>query len=125
MRPSASRPGIDTLVQCAPPSRVSCTTPSSVATQICLAATGEGATASSVPNVSAPVTSSVSPPVRPWRSLRLRVRSGLIGAQCRPASVLRNSTLPPAYTARASCGSNAIGVSQLKRYFSRAGATTF
>ena len=44
MRESGSAAGIDTFVQCAPPSRVSCTTPSSVETQISFATTGDGAT---------------------------------------------------------------------------------
>src|SRR3954469_18741616 len=46
-----------------------------------------------------------------------RVRSGEIGCQFLPASVLLSSTLPPSYSVLGSCGETMIGVVQLKRYF--------
>src|SRR3990170_3699757 len=69
-----------TLVQVAPPSRVTCTRPSSVPAQITLRSVGLGARVMIVVKFSADVTSGVRPPVLSWfcHSLRFVVRSGLM-----------------------------------------------
>src|SRR5581483_113626 len=85
-----------TLLQCSPPSCVTCTTPSSVPTQIVLGSTGEMEIERMQPKVSAPLMShQIGPPLVCCLVLSLRVRSGLIGVQLLPPSVERKSTLPP------------------------------
>src|SRR5256885_1424769 len=64
---------------------------------------------------------SIGPPLVTCFDLSLRVRSGLIAAQCSPPSVVLNTTLPPNRTTFASLGETSIGVVQLKRYCRSAG----
>src|SRR5947209_1744199 len=97
MRPHSGKPDMlaVTFVQDLPPSRVTCTTPSSVPTQMVLGSTGESDMERIAPTVSAPLRSSkIGPPLETCLVLSWRVRSGLIGVQCAPASVERNNTLP-------------------------------
>src|SRR5262245_13767867 len=101
MRPHCGRPVMAavTFVQFLPPSRVTCTTPSSVPTQLVLESTGDSDMERIAPTVSAPLRSSqIGPPLESCLVLSLRVRSGLIGVKCAPPSVEWNSTLPPKYT---------------------------
>src|SRR2546426_9848881 len=63
----------------------------------------------------------MGPPLVTCFDLSLRVRSGLIAAQCSPPSVVLNTTLPPNRTTFASVGETSIGVVQLKRYCRSAG----
>src|SRR5947209_16312543 len=84
------------FVQCAPPSRVTETTPSSEPTQITFGSTGEMEIERIVSKLSAPLKSnSIGPPLLSCFVLSLRVRSGLIGVQCAPPSVDLKRTLPP------------------------------
>src|SRR3989441_12957133 len=57
----------------------------------------------------------MGPPLVTCFDLSLRVRSGLIAAQCSPPSAVLNTTLPPNRTTFASVGETSIGVVQLKR----------
>src|SRR6516225_7953842 len=119
MRPHCGRPLMApvTLLQWSPPSRVTCTTPSSVPTQMVLGSTGESDMERIAPTVSAPLKSrKIGPPLLCCLLLSLRVRSGEIGVQCWPPSVERNSTFPPRYTSLGSVAETAIGDVQLKRY---------
>ncbi len=83
-----------TLAQVAPPSRVICTFPSSVPTQMMPGRMGDSAIVMIVQWVSAPVSSIVMPPVAfmlppcrgPSLSLSLVVRSGLMICQWSPRS---------------------------------------
>src|SRR5437870_8106114 len=124
-RPSGSlRPGKrpDTLLHVFPPSRVPCTSPSSVPTQITVESVGARLTVRIVLYVSAPEMSySIAPPLVTCLDLSLRVRSGLILAQCSPPSAVLNTTLPPRYTVFASRGDTAMGDVQLNRYCRFAG----
>src|SRR5215467_7262872 len=111
-----------TLLQFCPPSRVTCTTPSSVPTQIVFGSTGEIEMESIAPNVSAPLRSrKMGPPLLCCLLLSLRVRSGLIGVQLLPPSLERNNTFPPRYTSFTSVIETAMGEVQLKRYLRSAG----
>ncbi len=86
-----------TLVQVAPPSRVTCTLPSSVPTQITPRSTGLGAMVMMVVWFSAPVASRVSPPLSPARcfSGSFVVRSGeMISHVFPPSLVLCTNWLP-------------------------------
>src|SRR5215510_14684802 len=85
-----------TLVQCAPPSVVTWTLPSSVPAQITLALRGLSEMAVMVQWNSARVLSSeISPPESLIFSGSLVVRSGLMTFQVSPPSAERKSTLPP------------------------------
>src|SRR5690349_17761657 len=98
MRPHCGRFGMlpVTLDQVAPPSLVTCTTPSSVPTQMILGSSGEMVNERMQPNVSAPLMSySMLPPLVSCLDLSLRVRSGLMGVQCAPPSVDLKRTFPP------------------------------
>src|SRR5436305_12414316 len=107
-----------TFDQVWPPSRVSCTRPSSVPTQMVFASSGEIAKERIVSKGPAPLrSSSTGPPLLNCLLLSLRVRSGLMGFQCAPLSVDLNNTLPPRYTSFGSEDETAIGVVQLNRYF--------
>src|ERR1051326_1782726 len=123
-RPHSGRLGIFlvTFVQFCPPSCVTCTTPSSVPTQIVFGSTGEIEIDRIAPNVSAPLRSrKIGRPLLCCLLLSLRVRSGLIGVQFLPPSVERNSTFPPRYTSFGFVMDTAIGDVQLKRYLSSEG----
>src|SRR3954447_9814678 len=86
--------------------------------------TYDSASATTVPYVSAPVASSVMPPV-----LFMLVsifakfffeRSGEIGYRLSPRCVDLSTRLPPTYMTSALCGERKYGVSQLKRTSSSA-----
>src|SRR5438034_5539097 len=64
---------------------------------------------------------SIGPPLVTCLAFSLRVKSGLIAAQCSPPSVVLNTTFPPRYTTLASVGDTAMGDVQLKRCFNSAG----
>src|SRR5215831_10516453 len=119
MRPHWGRPlmAAVTFVQFLPPSRVTCTRPSSVPTQMVLGSTGESDMDRIAPTVSAPLRSSqIGPPLESCLVLSLRVKSGLTGVKWVPPSVEWNSTLPPKYTSLGSLAETAMGEVQLKRY---------
>src|SRR5437867_10394532 len=85
-----------TFVQCPPPSRVNCRLPSSVPAQMTFGSRGLSAIARIVQCVSARVLSGViGPPLGFCFVLSFVVRSGLIGVQVVPRSVVLNRTLPP------------------------------
>jgi hypothetical protein len=79
-----------TLVQVLPPSRVTCSRPSSEPAQITPRSTGLGARAIRVVKFSAPVASIVMPPERSClcQSGLSVVRSGLMTVQVSPRSVV-------------------------------------
>src|SRR5438094_8271666 len=64
---------------------------------------------------------SIGPPLVTCLAFSLRVKSGLIAAQCSPPSVVLNTTFPPRYETIASVGDTAMGDVQLKRCFNSAG----
>ncbi len=106
-----------TLVHVFPPSRVTCTFPSSVPTQMTSESSGDGAIAMIVQWNSAAVLSfEMSPPEDCCFDLSFVVRSGLIAVHVLPRSVERNSTFPPKYTVPGSFAESTIGEFQLKRY---------
>src|SRR4051795_11919149 len=78
-----------TFVHDLPPSRVTCTLPSSVPAQITLRSFGDSLSATIVPYVSA-----FEPAVMIFATSRCE-RSGEITSQLSPRLVRRNSTLPP------------------------------
>src|SRR2546427_12865482 len=85
-----------TFVQLAPPSRVTCTSASSLPTQMSPFSLGDSATAKTVSYHSTPVLSPViGPPDHFCFDLSLRVKSGLIASQVCPAFEVLNTTLPP------------------------------
>ncbi len=85
-----------TLVQFFPPSRVTCTRPSSVPTQTTFGSVGASEMERMVSYDSAPLMSSwIGPPLSCCLLLSLRVRSPLTAAQCSPPSVDRSRTLAP------------------------------
>ncbi len=106
-----------TFVQCSPPSRVTCTSPSFVPAQMSPFSFGDSAIANTTPAYSTPMLSGVSPPESVCRALSFSVRSGLITCQLWPPFVVRCTYWMPAYTVLWSCGEMAIGNVQLKRYF--------
>src|SRR2546426_12433781 len=78
----------------APPSRVRCTNPSSLPTQMSPSSRGDSATAKIVSYHSTPVLSPViGPPDHFCFDLSLRVRSGLIAFHDWPPSSVLNRTL--------------------------------
>src|SRR5262245_8999509 len=85
-----------TFVQVLPPSRVTCTLPSSVPAQTTFASRGLSAIEMIVQWNSARVLSlEISPPLDTCFVLSLVVRSGLMIDQCSPRSAVLKSTLPP------------------------------
>src|SRR5437870_6376545 len=120
MRPPSplGKPGMRAppLVQVFPPSRVTWTLPSSVPTQRTLVSVGAILIVRIVLYVSAPEMSySIGPPLVTCLLLSFFVRSGLIGVQCWPPSLVLNTTLAPSNTSSALVAETAIGDVQLKR----------
>src|SRR5512138_2644182 len=76
-----------TFVHVLPPSRVSCTSPSFVPTQISPFSAFDSAIAYTTSAYSTPMLSGVRPPEISCFDLSLRVRSGLITRQVRPPSL--------------------------------------
>src|SRR5258708_14687338 len=78
--PHSGKPGrfLVTLLQFFPPSRVTCTCPSFVPTQISPASFGDSVNAKITPAYSTPMLSGVSPPAISCRLLSFRAKSGLI-----------------------------------------------
>ena len=111
----------ETLVQCAPPSRVICTSPSFDPVQITPASSGDSAIASRFAPSNVMRLSVDTPPELCWCVVSLRVRSGLITFQLAPPSVVRCTNWLPAYTCVWSCGEMATGNVQFQRYFRSAG----
>src|SRR5271157_3648133 len=106
-----------TFVQLAPPSRVTCTCPSSVPTQMTFGSFVDGVIRMTALKVSAPELSfTTGPPDDCCLLLSFSVRSGLIGFQVRPRSSLLKSTFPPAYSTVGLNGETAKPAFQLKRY---------
>src|SRR6266852_7104241 len=116
--PHSGKPGrfFVTLLQFLPPSRVTCTCPSFVPTQISPASFDDSVSAKITPAYSTPMLSGVSPPEICCRLLSFRVRSGLMICHLFPPSVVTCTNWLPTYTLLWSCGEIAIGNSQLKRY---------
>ena len=77
-----------TSVQCAPPSRVTCTRPSFDPVQITPGSSGDSAMASSVAPSKVMRLSVDTPPELCWCVVSFRVRSGLIAFQLAPPSVV-------------------------------------
>src|SRR5438477_12514031 len=112
-----------TFSQCCPPSRVSCTTPSSVPAQIRSFCTGDSTTEKIVSYTSTPVLSLViGPPEAICFDLSLRVRSGLMIDQLIPPSFVLNNTSPAKYIVLESCGEKAIGSVHWNRCLTSAAA---
>src|ERR1041384_513602 len=84
-----------TLVQCAPPSCVTCTWPSVLPVQITPAFAGDSAIAYKVAPSNVVRLSEVMPPELPWCDLSLVVRSGLITVQLWPPLVVMKTTCAP------------------------------
>src|SRR5512146_158573 len=87
-----------TFVHVLPPSRVSCTRPSFVPTQISPFCTRDSAIAYTTSAYSTPMSSGVRPPEIPCLDLSLRVRSGLITCHVRPPSLDSCTYWLPVYT---------------------------
>src|SRR6185437_476674 len=87
-----------TLVHVAPPSRVTCTSPSFDPAQITPFCTGDSAIANSVEKYSTPRLSGERPPDGPSLLVSFVVRSGLITVQLCPPSVVRCTYWLPTYT---------------------------
>ena len=85
-----------TLVQCAPASRVTCTSPSLVPAQISPFSSGDSAIANTTPAYSTPTLSGVRPPESCCCDLSFSVRSGLIACQLWPPFVVRCTCWLPA-----------------------------
>ena len=77
-----------TLLQCAPPSRVTCTRPSFDPVQITPASSGDSAMASRFAPSKVMRLSVETPPELCWCVVSFRVRSGLITFQLAPPSVV-------------------------------------
>src|SRR2546428_13973804 len=104
------------FVQLAPPSRVTCTSASSLPTQMSPFSFGDSATAKIVSYHSTPVLSPViGPPDHFCFDLSLRVRSGLIAFQDWPPSSVLNSTLAAWSTTLGSCGETWMGAVHWQR----------
>src|SRR2546426_8310174 len=112
-----------TSVQCAPPSLVTCTSPSFEPAQITPAplCAGDSASANSVAPSNVMRLSVVTPPELCWCVVSLRVRSGLTTCQLAPPSVVTCTTWLPTYTFVWSWGEMAIGNVQFQRYLRSAG----
>src|SRR5258708_13036704 len=95
--PHSGKPGrfFVTLLQFFPPSRVTCTCPSLVPTQIRPASLGDSVSAKITPAYSTPMLSGVSPPEICWWLLSLRFRSALLIRQLLPPSVVASTNCPP------------------------------
>src|SRR3989442_4302654 len=101
---SGSSGGV-TSRQSPPPSRDTCTRPSSLPAHITPFSCGDSAKAKIVHDVSAPDASLLmGPPDVFIFSASLRVRSGLTASQLWPSSVERKTRSPHAYTTRGSWG---------------------
>src|SRR6267378_2004312 len=109
-----------TSLQCAPPSRVTCTFPSFVPAQISPRLRGDSAIAKTTPAYSTPMLSGVSPPEGRCRVVSLRVRSGLISFHVTPASEEACTCWLPTYTVLWSNGEIVSGNVHTKRYFTAA-----
>src|SRR2546428_12253215 len=112
-----------TSVQCAPPSLVTCTSPSFEPAQITPTplCAGDSASANSVAPSNVMRLSVVTPPELCWCVVSLRVRSGLTTCQLAPPSVVTCTTWLPTYTFVWSWGEMAIGNVQFQRYLRSAG----
>src|SRR6185437_1079296 len=84
MRVQGLRPAGVTLLQCAPPSRVTCTLPSEVPAQIMAALSGEGASAVMVPRAAGFSLAAYLPALAGTGQAAPRVRSGLMRVQLWP-----------------------------------------
>ena len=107
MVPNCGAPGraAVTFVHDLPPSRVTCTSPSSEPAQMTSRCAGDSAMAKTVANVSTPVLSPViGPPDHCCFETSLRVRSPLMTDHDCPPSRVRNTTCAPWYTVFASWG---------------------
>src|SRR5450756_250967 len=110
MRIHSGMPGGVTLSHFLPPSRVTCTWPSSDPVQITPLPAGDSMMVKIVQSYSTLVLSCViGPPEVPILDLSLRVRSGLMTSQFCPSLVVFMSTLEPMYSVFGSCGENTIG----------------
>src|SRR5690606_11611744 len=99
MRANSGVPGGVTFVQFAPPSRVTCTRPSSEPTQIVPASWYDGAMVKITAYVSTPVWSFVmGPPDGPIVFGSCRVRSGLMRSQVWPSFVVFHRCCEPTYS---------------------------
>src|SRR5688500_512014 len=106
-----------TFVHVVPPSRVTCTNPSSVPTQIRPARRGDSPMVMIVQCISAPVFSADTPTSAGLCFAGSLVeRSGLITPHVSPRLTLLKSLLPPKKIVFELCGEMSIGELQLKRY---------
>src|SRR5271163_4594211 len=104
-----------TFCQVAPPSRVSCTAPSSVPAQITPSLTGDGAMVISEP--SGFFGSFFSAGFSTGLFAGVRVRSGLIFSQLVPPLVVFSTNCVPRYRTCGSWGEKTMGIFQWKRNF--------
>src|SRR3972149_3461833 len=107
-----------TSVQAVPPFRVTWMRPSFVPAQIVPFSIGDSAMAKTTPAYSTPTLSGLRPPEISWRSLSLRVRSGLMRSQLLPPFTVRCTIWLPAYIVFRSWGDIARGNVHWKRYSS-------
>ena len=108
-----------TSVHDVPPSRVTCTRPSSLPVHRMEAFDGSSASEKMVLNISTPVWSPlIGPPAMPCVDLSLVVRSGLITVHDMPPSRLRCTTCDAWNTVLRSWRDTRIGATHWKRYFS-------
>src|SRR5579872_2143050 len=105
-----------TFVQVLPASRVTCTLPSSVPTQMTLGSRNDGAIVRIVQwNSAAVLSTTIAPPDDCCLLLSFVVRSGLMISHDCPWLTDLKRTLPPKYTVEPS-GPSTIGEFQLYRY---------
>src|SRR5574342_75381 len=109
-----------TLGHVGPPSRVRCTRPSLVPTQISPGFSRDSAMAYTTSKYSTPMLSGVKPPDSCCLLLSLSVRSGLISRQLFPPSVVTCTCWLPTYTLLWSWGEMVSGASHTNRYLSSA-----
>src|SRR6476661_10559123 len=98
-RPNSGMPGGVTFVHVFPPSRVTCTRPSSEPVQITFTSRFDGPTLKITPYTSGPFMSPViGPPDFPWVFGSWRVRSPLSAVHVWPPSVVRHSRCEETYS---------------------------
>src|SRR5438445_554616 len=113
----APSPGGVTFCQVAPPSRVTCTSPSSLPAQINPFTNGDSATANAMAYHSVPVMSPwIGPPLRPSVRGSARERSGEIFVHELPPFVLLKTYCAAVNSVDLSCGEKKRGKVQAKRY---------
>src|ERR1700730_12105650 len=114
---NSGRPRGVTSCHVAPPSRVRCTSPSSLPAQISPFTSGDSATANAMAYHSVPVMSPwIGPPLRPSVRGSARERSGEIFVHELPPFVLLKTYCAAVYSVDFSCGEKKRGKVHAKRY---------